>query len=54
MSKIETLQVNQGILGRILNFGNIVISGAGNPQAPIKGISNPMKFKKVFMEKTNQ
>jgi len=48
--KVESLQVNQGIVGRIFNFGTLVISGAGNPQAPIKGISNPMTFRRSFME----
>lgn len=48
--KVESLQVNQGILGRIFNFGTLVISGAGNPQAPIPGISNPMTFRRSFME----
>ncbi len=50
IQKIESIQVNQGILGRIFNFGSIVISGAGNPQAPIPGISDPMKFRRVFIE----
>jgi uncharacterized membrane protein YdbT with pleckstrin-like domain len=50
LAKVETLQVNQGILGRIFNFGTLVISGAGNPQAPIPGISNPMAFRRSFME----
>lgn len=50
ISKVESIQVNQGILGRILNFGTLVISGAGNPQAPIPGISNPMAFRRAFME----
>lgn len=52
--KVESLQVNQGILGRIFNFGTLVISGAGNPQAPIKGISNPMTFRRSFMEYQDQ
>ena len=50
LTKVESLQVNQGILGRIFNFGTLVISGAGNPQAPIPGISDPMTFRRLFME----
>jgi uncharacterized membrane protein YdbT with pleckstrin-like domain len=52
--KVESVQVNQGILGRIFNFGTLVISGAGNPQAPIPGISNPMTFRRSFMEYQDQ
>lgn len=50
INKVESIQVQQGILGRIFNFGTLVISGAGNPQAPILGISEPMAFRRAFME----
>lgn len=50
ISKVESLQISQNFLGRIFNFGTIIISGAGNPQAPIPGIANPMEFRRAFME----
>lgn len=50
VKKIESIQVRQGILGRLFNFGSIVMAGAGNPQAPIPGISQPMEFRKRFLE----
>jgi uncharacterized membrane protein YdbT with pleckstrin-like domain len=50
LQKIESIQVNQGILGRIFNFGSIVVSGAGNPQAPIPGISSPIQFRREFVD----
>lgn len=50
VSKVESIQVQQGILGRVFNYGSLVISGAGNPQAPISGISDPMSFRRAFME----
>lgn len=48
--KIESIQVKQGILGRIFNFGSIVVSGAGNPQAPVPGISSPLVFRRAFLD----
>ena len=48
--KIESLRVEQGFLGRAFNFGSILISGAGNPQAPILGISEPIRFKNRYFE----
>lgn len=48
--RIESIQVDQGILGRIFDYGSIVMSGAGNPLAPIPGISNPMAFRRAFLE----
>ena len=48
--KIESLRVEQSFVGRIFNFGSILISGAGNPQAPIPGISDPLLFKNRYFE----
>tara|TARA_B100000768_G_C11024176_1_gene267363 strand:- start:94 stop:522 length:429 start_codon:yes stop_codon:yes gene_type:complete len=50
LPKIESVQVNQSILGRIFGYGSIVASGAGNPQAPVAGITQPIEFRKKFME----
>lgn len=50
ISKVESIQVHQNIMGRIFNYGTLVIAGAGEPQAPISGISNPMGFRRAFME----
>ena len=50
INKVESIQVDQGVLGRIFNYGTLVVSGAGNPQAPIPGISDPIQFRKAFVE----
>lgn len=50
LSKIESLQVEQGVLGRIFNFGTIVVAGTGASHAPIAGIADPMAFRKAFVE----
>jgi uncharacterized membrane protein YdbT with pleckstrin-like domain len=50
LAKIESIQVKQGILGRIFNYGSLVISGAGTPQAPVPGISNPLLFRNAFVQ----
>lgn len=50
LPKIESIQVEQGIVGRIFNYGSILIAGAGDPKAPIPGISNPLKFRNQFFQ----
>ncbi len=50
LNKIEGLDVNQGIFGRIFNFGNIVIGGTGGKKSPIKYISKPLEFRKEVNE----
>ncbi len=54
LAKVESIQVSQSVLGRIFNYGSLVVSGAGNPQAPIPGISDPMAFRKKAMEAQEQ
>ncbi|MCA3108131.1 MAG: PH domain-containing protein [Rhodocyclaceae bacterium] len=50
IQKVESVQVQQGIMGRMLDFGTIVIAGGGSPQAPVPGISDPMGFRRAFLE----
>jgi uncharacterized membrane protein YdbT with pleckstrin-like domain len=54
INRVESLQVSQSLFGRIFNFGTLIISGGGNPQAPISGISNPLAFRKAFIEAQDQ
>ena len=50
INKVESIQVDQELFGRLFNYGTLIIAGAGNPQAPIAGISSPMEFRKAFIE----
>ncbi len=54
INKVESIQVDQDILGRLFNHGTLIIAGAGNPQAPISGISDPMAFRRAFIEAQEQ
>jgi uncharacterized membrane protein YdbT with pleckstrin-like domain len=46
LNKIENVTINQSILGRILNFGSITISGTGSGKVFIKSIVNPLEVKR--------
>lgn len=48
IEKIETIQVKQGVIGRMFNYGSLIVSGAGTPQAPVPGISSPLDFRRRF------
>ena len=54
LPKIESIQVDQNVLGRMLNYGTIVISGAGTPNLSVPGIADPLRFRKHFMEATDR
>lgn len=50
INRIESIQVDQSMLGRMLDFGTLVISGTGTSHAPIIGIAEPMAFRKAFIQ----
>ena len=50
LNKVESIQVEQGVLGRIFNFGTLIVAGTGSSHAPLVGIADPMAFRKAFIE----
>ena len=54
LEKVESLRVEQGLMGRFLNFGTIFIGGTGTAMAPIPDIADPLVFRRKFMEATNR
>lgn len=50
LNKVEGIQVNQGILGRILGFGSVIISGTGGTKDPFHKIKAPLEFRKKAQE----
>lgn len=47
LDKVESIGVNQGIMGRLLGYGNIVVKGTGGTGTPIPSIKNPLDFRRV-------
>ena len=45
LGKVESIAVNQGIIGRMLNFGSVAVRGTGGGQAPIPYIARPQEFR---------
>jgi uncharacterized membrane protein YdbT with pleckstrin-like domain len=43
--KIETVRVTQGLVGKVLKYGDIVVTGTGSTFDPIRSIANPMAFR---------
>ena len=50
LTKIESVNVNQSILGRILGFGSIQIVGTGGTKETFPKIKKPLQFRKKFQE----
>ena len=49
IAKVESIQVEQSVLGRLLNYGTVVISGTGIHSAPFTSIADPLTLRKHFM-----
>lgn len=47
LDKVESIGVNQGIMGRLLGYGNIVVKGTGGTGTPIPSIKKPLDFRRV-------
>jgi len=50
LSKIEAVNVDQSIFGRILGYGSITIIGIGGTRENFYHISNPLIFRKTFQQ----
>jgi uncharacterized membrane protein YdbT with pleckstrin-like domain len=52
LPKVQTIEVHQTLFGRMLNYGSIIVTTGGglSTAAPVPGISDPIHFRKQFME----
>jgi uncharacterized membrane protein YdbT with pleckstrin-like domain len=45
LDKVESVDVNQSILGRMLNYGNVTVRGVGEGSETIDTIASPLEFR---------
>ena len=45
MDKVESVDVDQSLLGRIFNYGNITVRGTGSSFEPLRMIDHPLRFR---------
>jgi membrane protein YdbS with pleckstrin-like domain len=50
LNKIEGIQVNQSILGRLTGFGSITVIGTGGTKDQFHNIAAPLEFRKKAQE----
>jgi len=51
LKSVESVQVDQSIWGRILNFGTVIVSGTGGVTDPLNMIRKPLDFKKQVQQR---
>lgn len=47
LAKVESVQVDQDLLGRLLNYGTIMVIGTGGTREPFTMIDNPQGFRRA-------
>ena len=50
LGKIENVQVEQGIAGRIFNYGTVALVGTGGTRESFDLISAPLRFRKAILQ----
>lgn len=50
ISHIESVNVDQTILGRIFSYGTVIIVGSGGTRENFPDIANPIEFRRAFMD----
>jgi uncharacterized membrane protein YdbT with pleckstrin-like domain len=48
LDKIESVDVDQSILGRFLNYGNVTVNGVGEGRETIRTIASPLAFRSAI------
>ena len=50
LNKVESLHVNQSLLGRMLDYGDVTVVGTGSSLEPLRGIANPLELRRKLGE----
>ena len=49
ITKVETVDVSQGITGRIFNFGTVLIRGIGGSWEPLRRVASPLDLRNAII-----
>ena len=47
-SKVESVDVDQTLMGRILGYGTVIVRGTGGSLEPMRNISGPLDFRSTI------
>jgi uncharacterized membrane protein YdbT with pleckstrin-like domain len=50
LAKVEAIRINQSILGRIFDFGDVLVTGTGGTVEVLAFIPDPVEFSKCIQE----
>lgn len=50
IAKVESVRIEQGLFGRMFGFGTVTVLGASENGESIKGIDNPVAFRRALLQ----
>jgi len=50
LTKVESLHINQTVMGRMLDYGDVVVVGTGSSLEPLRGICEPLELRRKLGE----
>ena len=53
LAKIESVRVEQTVMGRLFGFGSIIVTGTGSTMDPIQFIADPIAFRQAIQAATD-
>lgn len=54
LAKVESVIVDQGLLGRILGYGTVVVRGTGGTPEPFQRIANPVELRRQVQQQIDR
>jgi uncharacterized membrane protein YdbT with pleckstrin-like domain len=48
MDKVETVEVEQSMLGRLLDYGDVIVTGSGSTWSPLKNVGRPLELRNAI------
>ena len=49
-ARVESVEVDQDIIGRLLNYGTVTVAGTGGTREPFTLIDNPLEFRRMVQQ----
>ena len=50
LSKVESIGIDEGILGRVLGYGSVVVRGTGGTPEPFRKVGHPLEFRRQVQQ----
>ena len=54
LGKVESIGVDQGLVGRLFDYGTILVVGTGGTQDSFRNISNPLEFRRQVQAEASE